>query len=217
ATVPQDYTNPAGPTFQLAVIRLPARDMARRIGSLFTNPGGPGETGVDFLRAVAPALAALNERFDLVSWDPRGVGASRPAVRPCFTDAEWKRQIAEPALTPQTLDERSWIAEARAHVMQCLKRNPGVLPYLSTGNVARAAIGDLLDPRSWRLLADSLSLARHGDGRLLEFGDLDTGLSADATFDEAGFVIKALDGDWPTSIGLYRRDGRRAFRDLPHF
>ena len=54
------------------------------------------------------------------------------------------------------------------------------------GDIARAAIGDLLDPRSWRLLADSLSLARHGDGRLLEFGDLDTGLSADATFDEAG-------------------------------
>ncbi|TML95348.1 MAG: alpha/beta fold hydrolase [Actinobacteria bacterium] len=100
-----------------------------------------------------------------------------------------------------------------------LERTPiavaGGLPI--NGDIARGAIGDLLDPRDWMQLADSLSLARHGDGRLLEFGDLDTGLSADATFDEAGFVIKALDGDWPTSIGLYRRDGRRAFRDLPHF
>ncbi|HEY3190632.1 MAG TPA: alpha/beta hydrolase [Solirubrobacteraceae bacterium] len=151
AAVPRDYARPAGPTFRLAVIRRPARERAHRIGSLFLNPGGPGGSGVEFLRNVAPALAALNKRFDLVSWDPRGVGASRPAVR-CYTDAEVRRmvreQLAAPSVSPGKLDEGAAIAAARSQAAHCLKSTRGVLPYLSTGNVARdldvlrAAVGD---------------------------------------------------------------------------
>jgi pimeloyl-ACP methyl ester carboxylesterase len=147
ATVPQDYSAPAGPSWQLAVVRLPATDQAHRIGSLFMNPGGPGGSGVDFLRSAAPAFAALNERFDLVSWDPRGVGASRPAIG-CLTDAENDARNAQPFTTPANLDRPAWIDDAQKHAAACRERNPGVLPYVSTGNVARdldllrAAVGD---------------------------------------------------------------------------
>lgn len=76
ATVPVDYARPRGATLDLALIRRPAADPARRIGTLFANPGGPGGSGVDFVRtAPPPALALATQRFDFVGWDPRGVGA----------------------------------------------------------------------------------------------------------------------------------------------
>jgi pimeloyl-ACP methyl ester carboxylesterase len=147
ASVPQDYAHPGGPAWQLAVTKLPATDPAHRIGSLFMNPGGPGGSGVDFLRSAADSFADLNKNFDLVSWDPRGVGASRPAVR-CLTDGENDARNAQPFTTPLNFDRPSWIDAAQAHAAACRDRNPGVLPYLTTGNVARdldllrAAVGD---------------------------------------------------------------------------
>src|SRR4051794_4519984 len=151
AVVPRDYARPSGPTFRLAVIRRPARDRANRIGSLFLNPGGPGGSGVEFLRGDVQALAALNRRFDLVSWDPRGVGASRPVVR-CNTSTEFeqivKEQLTGPSASPATLEQPKWLADARTQSARCLNRNRGALGYLSTGNTARdldvlrAAVGD---------------------------------------------------------------------------
>jgi len=77
ATVPLDYARPRDGTISLALIRLPATDQAHRIGSLFTNPGGPGGSGVDFIRAVGTTFpAAIRARFDIIGFDPRGVGAS---------------------------------------------------------------------------------------------------------------------------------------------
>jgi pimeloyl-ACP methyl ester carboxylesterase len=80
-TVPLDYANPAGGDIDLSLIRKPAADPAARIGSLLTNPGGPGGSGVDFVRSTAVPdglLANLNSQFDIVGWDPRGTKASAP-------------------------------------------------------------------------------------------------------------------------------------------
>jgi hypothetical protein len=85
-TVPLDYTNPAGRTIQLAVIRARATDPAHRIGSLITNPGGPGGSGVEFVKQSYPAQpgqpshfgAPLRADFEIVGFDPRGVGNSAP-------------------------------------------------------------------------------------------------------------------------------------------
>src|SRR4051794_10713010 len=84
--VPLSYREPQGASISLAVARLPATDPAARIGSLFLNPGGPGNSGFQFLPGMSAALVpAVSARFDIVAFDPRGVGASAP-VR-CFASA----------------------------------------------------------------------------------------------------------------------------------
>src|SRR3954464_13698785 len=73
--VPLDYGDPQGATISLALVRVPAADPARRIGSLFLNPGGRGGSGVGFTVFAGPALFTpeVRARFDLVGFDPRGV------------------------------------------------------------------------------------------------------------------------------------------------
>ena len=136
ATVPRDYDRPRGSTLSLDLVRRPATDPSSRVGSLFVNPGGPGGSGVDFVRGSAEgALAALNRHFDLVGFDPRGVGASRPAVS-CLTADEAHAQFdgRSPAW-------RRWCPvggrlgeRVGAPVHRPQRR---ILPYLSTGNAAR--------------------------------------------------------------------------------
>ncbi|MFI7600311.1 alpha/beta hydrolase [Actinoplanes sp. NPDC049681] len=77
AHLPLDYDDPDGPTVEIAVVRVPARKPAARIGSLFVNPGGPGGSGTD-MAALAPEFLSdtVLDRFDIVGFDPRGVGAS---------------------------------------------------------------------------------------------------------------------------------------------
>jgi hypothetical protein len=76
--VPLDYERPRGGDIKLALIRHRASDPGRRIGTLFYEPGGPGVPGTEFLPAVAfdGFPAEVQARFDIVSWDPRGVGES---------------------------------------------------------------------------------------------------------------------------------------------
>src|ERR1700693_2338448 len=64
--VPLDYAHPAAGTIGIAISRKPATDPARRIGSVLTNPGGPGASGIQFLRGEAGAMSALNALFDLI-------------------------------------------------------------------------------------------------------------------------------------------------------
>ena len=78
--VPFDYRRPAW-RLLLPVIRLRATDPAKRIGSLVVNPGGPGGSGISYARQARAEIAApVRARFDVVGFDPRGVGASEPAV-----------------------------------------------------------------------------------------------------------------------------------------
>jgi pimeloyl-ACP methyl ester carboxylesterase len=137
ATVPRDYDRPRGQTLSLALIRRPATNPSARIGSLFVNPGGPGGSGVDFVRGTANGgLAALNRFFDLVGFDPRGVGASRPAVS-CLTADEARAQFDGPLPRLEAIGVPAAIGWASAWVNRCVARNEGILPYLSTGNAAR--------------------------------------------------------------------------------
>lgn len=91
--VPIGDADPTGPQAQLAVIRIPAS--GQRIGALFINPGGPGASAVDSAAGMGYALkgSPISEHFDIVGFDPRGVGYSTPQLR-CRTDAEidaWRR------------------------------------------------------------------------------------------------------------------------------
>jgi pimeloyl-ACP methyl ester carboxylesterase len=115
-TLPVDYDEPWGETFELAVARSRATDPARRIGLLLTNPGGPGLSGVDFLMfavANAPVFAPYRERFDIVSFDPRGVGRSRPIeCVPGPSEASCWRRVT--SVTPRPVSTRPWLCARRS-------------------------------------------------------------------------------------------------------
>ena len=77
--VPLSYDDPGGDTLSLKVNRLPAADPPGRIGSLLVEPGGPGASGVEYVTASKDAFSQdLRNVYDLVGFDPRGVGASDP-------------------------------------------------------------------------------------------------------------------------------------------
>ena len=144
--VPRDYADPLGPTVRLALIRLPATDPAERIGSLVVNPGGPGESGVDFVRQGAATVfpAAIRARFDIVGFDPRGVGSSTP-IR-CVDNLDHFIPTDSTADTSAELSDL--LAGARTFATECGQRNADLLPHLGTIDVARdldqirAALGD---------------------------------------------------------------------------
>ncbi|HZB48480.1 MAG TPA: alpha/beta hydrolase [Mycobacteriales bacterium] len=142
AAVPVDHSRPRGATLDLALIRRPAADPANRIGTLFANPGGPGVSGVDFVRtAPPPALAIATRRFDLVGWDPRGVGAS--GQLDCGP-VDFPAALPRPGQT----DEAAWVRAGRDFGRGCRDRNRALLPHLSTADTARdldllrQAVGD---------------------------------------------------------------------------
>ncbi|MDT8914678.1 alpha/beta hydrolase [Amycolatopsis sp. PS_44_ISF1] len=121
-TVPLDYDHPEAGTGQIAMLRVPAR--GRSQGTLVLNSGGPGGTGMNFAATTAAALAhsPVTERFDLVGFDPRGVGASTPAAR-CFTTQQY---LAGDTRTEFFFSARSWSAEdARRLAGQCAAGSGG--------------------------------------------------------------------------------------------
>lgn len=135
--VPLDYDVPSGDTAQIAVLRVPARG-ADTIGSILVNPGGPGSRGTSMAPLLADAWTStsITDRFDLIGFDPRGVGSSRPAIE-CYTDAE--RDADAPLFTPMSGVEE-WTAErAEEFVSQCAERSGGtdLLANVGTRDVAR--------------------------------------------------------------------------------
>jgi pimeloyl-ACP methyl ester carboxylesterase len=150
AQVPLDYGDPQGATIDLAVIRHPATDPDHRLGALFFNPGGPGGSGTASLPNVLDFFPApVRARFDLLSWDPRGVGAST-AVQ-CFdTPDDRDRFFAElPEGFPVgRAEERAWIEGYARFGQLCGARNGELLAHVSTAEVAkdlellRQAVGD---------------------------------------------------------------------------
>jgi pimeloyl-ACP methyl ester carboxylesterase len=145
-TVRLDEAEPAKGTVGLALTRHRATG-GSRVGSLLVNPGGPGVSAVGYLQAVYSSLPRpLRQRFDLVAFDPRGVGRSAP-VR-CLTtpelDAYWH-------LDPEPDNARELAAldaGNRTFVSGCTRRSGRVLPYVSTRTAAedmdrvRQAVGD---------------------------------------------------------------------------
>ncbi len=132
--VPLDYADPSRATISLSLIRQPARDQANRIGTLFVNPGGPGGSAIDFMRYWAPIVdRAVRDRFDIVAFDPRGVGQSSPIH--CHDNIQ---QIVALPSDPQTDADWQKIVDAdKALADQCEKVAGSVLPYLGTASVAR--------------------------------------------------------------------------------
>lgn len=138
-TVPLDYTQPGGTTASIALSRQKALDPAARIGSLLVNPGGPGGSGVGFLPSAAKNIGTgeVARKFDLVGFDPRGVGGSTPTID-CSNTAEIDAQRTEPPFdsTPQGVAKQE--AEAKAFAQRCVQRTgKAVLANSGTRDVVR--------------------------------------------------------------------------------
>ena len=145
--VPVDYDDPTGREATLALIRIPAT--GTKVGSLVINPGGPGESGIQAAINMVDTLPApVRERFDLVGFDPRGVGMSRPALW-CNSDEDNDRLRADPTVeyTPEGVTHIE--GETKAFIQRCVdKMGDDFLANVGTDNVARdldvlrAGLGD---------------------------------------------------------------------------
>jgi len=146
--VPLDYAKPGdGGDLKLSVIRMPAGNKSRRIGSLVTNPGGPGGSGVEFLRGNAMSFSeALRARFDLVGFDPRGVGGSSP-VR-CLNGKQLDQYFATDSSPDDQGEIDKLVQGGKQFAGGCQAKSARLLPHVGTINAARdmdvlrAALGD---------------------------------------------------------------------------
>jgi pimeloyl-ACP methyl ester carboxylesterase len=147
--VPINYSDPTFGAISIAVIRLPATDRVNRIGSLFFNPGGPGGSGVDFIRDAGPYLYTpeVRERYDLVGFDPRGI--ARSTAFHCFGNFKQLSPYFLPFLFPMTPEETGQLEAADRYVdSACEQHGSKLMDYMSSGNVARdldmlrQAVGD---------------------------------------------------------------------------
>lgn len=127
--VPLDYRRPGGPRETVELSRRLASDQSSRLGVLVEVPGGPGEQGI--YASEDPAYEALSARYDIIGYNPRGVGQSQPLLcegtnvqlsgKTRFTDAQM----------------RAYTEEFRRRDQQCERADGARRPYFTTANNAR--------------------------------------------------------------------------------
>lgn len=193
-TVPMDYSKPGGGTMTLAMNRLPGKDAQ---ASLLVNPGGPGGSGLDLVKTSGTTLFGpdLQRSFDIVGFDPRGVGSSTPVK--CETPAEQDASRQEQFNTG-TDAELAILRKASAkYAEQCAQRTGPSLGFVDTISAARdmdvmrALLGDkqlnyLGYSYGTFLGAHYAELFPHNVGRLVLDGALDPTLGDEQmTLDQA--------------------------------
>lgn len=146
-SVPVDYTKPDGAVARIAMIRFKAT--GDKIGSLIINPGGPGESGVQAAASLVGAVPeSIRQRFDLVGFDPRGVGLSTPAVW-CNSDEDNDKLRADPEVdyTPEGVahiesETKDFVARCVAKMGDDFLANVGTVSVIKDLDAIRAALGD---------------------------------------------------------------------------
>ncbi|KGN38134.1 alpha/beta hydrolase [Knoellia subterranea] len=135
-TVPLDYSKPDGDTIQISVLRVPARKQSQRIGSLVVNPGGPGGSGVDYARAADFIVgSAVRQRFDVVGFDPRGVGRSAPID--CLSDSELDTFLGGEQTPDDAAEEQAFADNAKNFAEKCGANAGPLLGHVSTVDAAK--------------------------------------------------------------------------------
>ena len=153
ATVPLDYEHPDGRTITIALKKLPASDGNAEHGSLFTNFGGPGVSGVEVVESAASSFAEeLRGAYDIIGFDPRGLGQSTPIT--CWTDDEINQSLtdtkngksstlseimATDILWSKNSSAQDKIDRGAANAARCAQHSevPELLDHVGTRNVAR--------------------------------------------------------------------------------
>jgi pimeloyl-ACP methyl ester carboxylesterase len=147
--VPFDYAHPNGPVFALPVVKLPAASPSARIGSLVINPGGPGGSGIEYALGAQSGefTQEILNRFDIVGFDPRGVGGSVPALR-CMAGPQLDKYFAVSEAPVGAAQLATVVAVNKAYAQACARDARGLLPYIGTVaaardvDVLRAALGE---------------------------------------------------------------------------
>ncbi|MDQ6849010.1 MAG: alpha/beta hydrolase [Actinomycetota bacterium] len=145
--VPLDYASPSGPKLNLLMVRIRDRDATARLGTLIVNPGGPGASAVELaLGLLAKISPSVLTHFDILGFDPRGVGLSAPIS--CRSDREKDVQFAaSPDVTTAAGFARAKTL-ARNFAEACDRKYGSTLRYFTTENTARdmdqvrQAVGD---------------------------------------------------------------------------
>ncbi|CAB4341770.1 unannotated protein [freshwater metagenome] len=182
--VPRDYANPNIANIEIAVIRLKS-DGAQ--ASLLLNPGGPGGSGIDYVRAATYVTSkALRKNFDIVGFDPRGVGKSTPID--CLDDKQTDQYIAADGSPDDQVEIDQTVQILETFAAECAKNSPQLYAHVDTVSatrdidILRAALGDTklnwLGKSYGTLLgATYASLFPQNVGRMLLDGAIDPKLS----------------------------------------
>lgn len=133
--VPLDYADPKGPKIELALNRLPASNRQHRVGSLLVNPGGPGASGIQFAKDNVDLFSALTPYFDLIGFDPRGIGAST-AIK-CLSDSQLDAFNSADAVPDDPGEMQALIDQASTMAQGCEQESGSLLGHVDTVSAAR--------------------------------------------------------------------------------
>jgi pimeloyl-ACP methyl ester carboxylesterase len=143
--VPIDYTELKTGIFNISVLKYLTTNK-KKLGSLIVNPGGPGGSGVDYAYAAEYLFTpAILEAYDIVGFDPRGVGRSEPII--CLSDKELDANYASDSKPDNEQEFAQTLIESKKFIQLCEKKNKHLTSF-STANAARdmdilrQAVGD---------------------------------------------------------------------------
>ncbi|WP_245623065.1 alpha/beta hydrolase [Spirillospora albida] len=137
--VPLDHGRPNGRKISIAVSRFKATDRKNYKGVLLVNPGGPGGSGLAYGPALARWLGGVGHgataaKYDIIGFDPRGVGASKPALT---CDPHFSDPIRPDYVPSSAKEERAWIAKSAKYARDCTRKFGALLPHMRTTDAAR--------------------------------------------------------------------------------
>ncbi|MFE4449279.1 alpha/beta hydrolase [Streptomyces sp. NPDC056796] len=136
--VPLDYRDPGGRQIEIAVSRLTSEKPSARRGVLLTNPGGPGGAGLTYPAVLAASglPQEVLDSYDVIGFDPRGVGRSAPVTCDLTREQQWRGNF--PPYAHTAADVTREVGYARKIAEQCTgSRTAWMLPHLTTANTAR--------------------------------------------------------------------------------
>lgn len=145
--VPMDYDNPSAGLTTISAWRQKSDGQTKPLGTLVVNPGGPGASGIGYARDVTRvASPTLKANYDIVGFDPRGVGASNPLW--CLDTAEMDKHMSSDVTPDDDAEAKQALASSHEMAAACVKAAPELIKHMSSLDTARdldiirAVLGD---------------------------------------------------------------------------
>ncbi|MBA3782631.1 MAG: alpha/beta fold hydrolase [Nocardioides sp.] len=145
--VPLDYSDPAGDSVDISVLKVPAEKPEQRVGSLVVNPGGPGAPGTSYAAAADRVFRQrLTDNFDIVGFDPRGTGQSDPVD--CLSDGDLDGLLAADPDPDNPTEKTALLSWLDRFFAGCVERSGSLVGHVTTieaardMDVLRAVLGD---------------------------------------------------------------------------